>query len=65
MPIDGERTGNLFEPMPGAATHGMFDGQAKTRSPQLWASTRRRPLIAGALAGIAAVGAAGAARAIR
>ena len=65
MPIDGERTGNLFEPMPGAATHGMFDAQAKTRSPQLWAAIHRRPLIAGALAGIAAVGAAGAARLIR
>ena len=42
MPVDGERPGNLFEPVQGeAATHGIFDGQAKTRSPQLWAATHR------------------------
>ena len=42
MPIDGERPGNLFEPVEAkAATHGIFDAQAKTRSPQLWAATHR------------------------
>ena len=35
-------SGNLFEPVEGeAATHGIFDAQAKTRSPQLWAATHR------------------------
>ena len=37
-------------PSPGkAATHGIFDAQATTRSPQLWATTHRRA-VAGALA---------------
>ncbi len=39
-----------------AATHGIFDEQAKTRSPQMWAATHR-PLLGGALAAAAAVGA--------
>ncbi len=57
MPIDGERDGNLFEPVQhDAATHGIFDEQAKNRSPQLWAATHR-PLLGGAflaaLAGVA------------
>ncbi len=53
MPVNG-RPDNLFEPVPGeAATHGMFDGQARTSSVQLWASTHR-PLVAGALSGLAA-----------
>jgi short-subunit dehydrogenase len=61
MPIDGERTGNLFEPVPGkAATHGIFDDQAKTRSPQLWAATHR-PAVFGALVGLAGAAALGAA----
>jgi len=65
MPASAERPDNLFEPVPGmAATHGMFDDQAKTRSPQLWAATHRG-LLAGALAGIAAVGAGGVARLAR
>lgn len=54
MPIDGERTGNLFEPLPGeAATHGIFDSQAKSRSSQVWAATHRG-VLAGALGGTAA-----------
>ncbi|MCW3018555.1 MAG: family oxidoreductase [Solirubrobacterales bacterium] len=58
MPIDGQRPGNLFEPVQdAAATHGIFDGQAKDRSPQLWAATNR-PLLGAALIG--AVGAIGA-----
>ena len=44
MPVSAERPDNLFEPVPSlAATHGMFDDQAKTRCPQLWAATHRRP----------------------
>ncbi len=63
MPLDGERTGNLFEPVQhDAATHGIFDEQAKSRSPQLWAATHR-PLLGGALvAAVAAAAAGGAAR---
>jgi len=54
VPVGPGRPDNLFEPVPGqAATHGRFDSQAKQRSPQLWA-TKHRPLIAGALAGLAA-----------
>ncbi len=63
MPVDGEREGNLFEPVQReAATHGIFDEQAKTRSPQLWAATHR-PLLGGAVAAAAAVGAAARSRA--
>lgn len=52
MPVSPGRPDNLYEPVEGlAATHGMFDAQAKTRSPQLWAATHR-PLIAGAVAGV-------------
>lgn len=48
---------NLFEPVPGdRGAHGRFDGEARTASPQLWASMHRAPLLAGA----AALGAAGA-----
>ena len=62
MPVDGERPGNLFEPLEGeAATHGIFDGQAKSRSPQMWAATHR-PLLGGAVAAAAAVGASALAR---
>ncbi len=54
MPVEGERTGNLFEPVEAdAATHGIFDEQAKSRSPQLWAATHR-----GMLAGVLGVAAA-------
>ena len=42
MPVAADRPDNLFEPVAGkAATHGIFDAQAKTRSPQLWAATHR------------------------
>ena len=62
MPVDGERPGNLFTPVPDkAATHGIFDAQAKTRSPQLWAATHR-PAVFGVLAGAAVLGAAAWAR---
>ncbi len=57
MPV-GERQDNLFEPVPDqAATHGMFDDRARSRSYQLWATTHR-PLVVGALAGAAAAAAA-------
>jgi short-subunit dehydrogenase len=65
MPVSAGRPDNLFEPVSDlAATHGMFDDQAKTRSPQLWAATHRR-IVAGALAGVAVTGAAGVARLAR
>jgi NADP-dependent 3-hydroxy acid dehydrogenase YdfG len=49
MPVPGDRPDNLYDPLPElAATHGIFDSQAKTRSPQLWANTHR-PLVAGVL----------------
>jgi short-subunit dehydrogenase len=51
LPIDPDRPNNLFEPVPNlAATHGMFDDRAHSRSYQLWATTHR-PLIAGAILG--------------
>ncbi len=54
MPATPGRPDNLYAPVQDlAATHGMFDAQAKTRSPQLWATTHR-PLVAGAVAGVAA-----------
>ncbi|MEO6857323.1 MAG: SDR family oxidoreductase [Solirubrobacteraceae bacterium] len=54
MPVAPGRPDNLYAPVQDlAATHGMFDAQAKTRSPQLWAATHR-PLVAGAVAGAAA-----------
>ena len=52
MPVDGVREGNLSHPVPSeASTHGIFDSQAKTRSPLTWIATRR-----GQLAGAAALG---------
>ena len=45
MPVAPDRPDNLYEPVPGlAATHGIFDRQAKARSPQLWATTHRGAL---------------------
>ncbi len=62
MPVSANRPNNLFEPVPGqAATHGIFDEQAKTRSPQLWASTHRA-VVAGAMGSVAAAAVAGMAR---
>ena len=53
-PVPADRPDNLYEPVVDlAATHGIFDDQAKTRSPQLWAATHRG-VVAGALAGAAA-----------
>ncbi|MGH2865746.1 MAG: SDR family oxidoreductase [Solirubrobacteraceae bacterium] len=65
MPIDGERVGNLFEPVPeDAATHGIFDAQAKASSPQLWAATHR-PLLGGTLTAAILAGAGALAKARR
>jgi short-subunit dehydrogenase len=51
MPVAPERPDNLFGPVEGlAATHGMFDDQAKRRSPQLWAATHRALVAAGMVA---------------
>ncbi len=64
MPVGPDRADNLYAPVPRlAATHGIFDAQAKSSSPQLWATTHRR-LLGGALGASAAalVGAASARR---
>src|SRR3954452_9934749 len=47
-PIDPEtRVDNLFSPPPGdPGAHGMFDGQAHARSPQLWLTMHKRPVLA-------------------
>src|SRR3954449_2159937 len=54
--IDPEaRTDNLFAPPPGdPGAHGMFDDQAKARSPQTWLTMHKRPVLAAAATGIAA-----------
>jgi len=53
-PIDpSRRKDNLFEPPPGdPGAHGLFDGKAHGRSPQLWLTTHK-PLAAAAGAGAA------------
>jgi hypothetical protein len=63
-PVPGDRPNNLYEPVPDkAATHGIFDDQAKARSPQLWLSIHRRAVAGASVAAAAAIGAAvGAAR---
>ena len=60
-PVSPDRQDNLYEPVQNkAATHGIFDAQAITTSPQLWAATHR-PLVAGVVAaGIAAASTAAA-----
>src|SRR3954468_1110311 len=56
-PIDPEqRDDNLESPPPGdPGAHGIFGDQSHTRSPQLWLTTHRAPLAAGA-AGVALAG---------
>jgi hypothetical protein len=58
-PIDpATRIDNLFAPPPGdPGAHGMFDGKAHARSPQLWLDTHRG-VVAGAAIGLAAASAA-------
>jgi short-subunit dehydrogenase len=56
-PASAERRDYLFEALDSdedRGSHGSFDGQAKSRAPQLWASTHRRALFAGAAAAAAA-----------
>jgi NAD(P)-dependent dehydrogenase (short-subunit alcohol dehydrogenase family) len=46
-PRDRDRPFNLYEPVPGdRGAHGAFDAEAKSRSPQAWASRHRRALTA-------------------
>lgn len=50
VPVDPERDDNLFHPVPGDfGAHGQFGERARSRSLQLWATTHRRWLAAGAL----------------
>ena len=54
-PVANDRPDNLFEPQSQlAATHGIFDSQAKDRSLQLWLSTHRS-IAVGAAVGTAAL----------
>ena len=63
MKVPSDRPDNLFSPVPElAATHGMFDDQAKERSPQLWASLHRGTLAAVIGGGAALVAGLGAVR---
>ncbi|HEY6892228.1 MAG TPA: SDR family oxidoreductase [Solirubrobacter sp.] len=56
LPVAPDRPDNLYEPLPArAATHGIFNDQACSRSPQLWAATHR-PVVAAGLSTTAAVG---------
>jgi NAD(P)-dependent dehydrogenase (short-subunit alcohol dehydrogenase family) len=53
QPVDPDRLNNLWEPVPGDhGAHGPFDDQARTYSPQLWA-TKHRGWLALAGAGLA------------
>ncbi|QEC46405.1 SDR family oxidoreductase [Baekduia soli] len=57
-PVDPDRPDNLYAPVQNeAATHGIFNAQAKTTSPQLWAATHR-PIVAAAGLAISALAAA-------
>jgi NADP-dependent 3-hydroxy acid dehydrogenase YdfG len=50
LPVGPDRPDNLYDPLPDkAATHGIFNDQAVSRSPQLWVATHR-PALAAALA---------------
>ena len=54
MPVSADRPDNLLSPLPQmAATHGIFDDEAKTSSPQLWLSKHRRMLAVSATAAAA------------
>jgi NADP-dependent 3-hydroxy acid dehydrogenase YdfG len=59
-PASSDRRDYLFEPLDSSedrGSHGSFDGQAKARSPQLWATMHRRALGLGALAAAGAASA--------
>lgn len=54
-PVPADRPNNLFQPVEDeAATHGIFDAQAKPRSGQVWA-TEHRALIGTGIAGLLAL----------
>src|SRR5919199_597049 len=56
-PVPPNRPDYLFAPLPGDhGAHGRFDDKAHGRSVQLWASTHRRSLLAGACVAAAAIG---------
>ena len=57
-PVAADRPDYLFTPVEGdRGAHGRFDDKAHGRSAQLWATTHRRGLLAGAgLAAAAALG---------
>jgi short-subunit dehydrogenase len=58
-PVSPDRPDNLFEPVVDkAATHGIFDDQAKSLSPELWLATHRAVAGGAALAAVAAIGGA-------
>ena len=58
-PVNGDRPDNLFAPVPGDhGAHGRFDDEAKPRSAQLWLTTHKGVLAAGAGVAAAAAGAA-------
>jgi FAD/FMN-containing dehydrogenase/Fe-S oxidoreductase/NAD(P)-dependent dehydrogenase (short-subunit alcohol dehydrogenase family) len=51
QPVASDRPDNLFQPVPGDwGAHGIFDGQARRHSPQLWATTHRGWLALGSAA---------------
>ena len=59
LPVPPDRPANLFSPVTrAAATHGRFDDQATSRSPQLWLTMHRGALLAGAASALAAAAAA-------
>jgi hypothetical protein len=63
MPVSPDRRDNLFAPVPDkAATHGIFDDKAKTRSPELLAASHRGLLAGTVVAAVAALGGVIAAR---
>jgi NAD(P)-dependent dehydrogenase (short-subunit alcohol dehydrogenase family) len=60
---DPSRVDNLFQPPPGdPGAHGAFDGQSRSRSPQLWLNTHRGALALGGAAAAAAAAATAIAR---
>jgi hypothetical protein len=65
LPVSPGRPDNLYEPLPDkAATHGIFNDQAVSHSPQLWAATHR-PALTAALATATAAAVASAAGRLR
>ena len=49
MPVQAGRPDNLYDPVPGDhGAHGIFDDNAHAHSPQLWATTHKGWLAAGA-----------------